>query len=296
MTSKLGVTGAGGHLGASVVNQLLERVPSSDIVAITRDPAKLADLAGRGVRIRPGDFNQPAGLAAAFEGVERLLIIPTSDLQPGARVRQHRSAIQAAVAAGVHHIVYISTIGAKPGPEDGIFETHFATDQALIGSGAAWTILRMGPYAEILIDAAKKAVASGVYSALAGAPAAYVVRDDIAAAAAGILRSKGHAGATYHATGPVSLTQEEVAETIAKVAGTPVQFRGLSTEQHTEGLVATGLPPALAAIIVRFQSGLRDGVFDLVSGDIGRLAGKPAESPADFLAKKRELFALRAKA
>jgi NAD(P)H dehydrogenase (quinone) len=145
MASKLGVTGAGGHLGAGAVNHLLQRVPSLDVVAITRDPAKLADLAGRGVEIRPGDFKQASGLARAFEGVERLLIIPTSDLQPGARVHQHLSAVDAAIAAGVRHIVYISTIGAKPGREDGIFESHFATEQALIGSGAAWTLLRMGP-------------------------------------------------------------------------------------------------------------------------------------------------------
>jgi NAD(P)H dehydrogenase (quinone) len=201
---KIGVTGAGGKLGGNTLSHLLARVDASgvgasdvvasDIVAITRQPDKLESFRKMGVAVRAGDFNAPEELPKAFEGIDRLLVIPTSDLIPGVRVRQHTAAINAAIEAKVKQIVYISSIGCRPGhgnlENDGILETHWATERVLIDSGAVWTLLRMGPYGDnFLIDAAKKAIATGVHLAMAGAPAALVARDDIAAAAAGILTS-----------------------------------------------------------------------------------------------------------
>src|SRR5262249_6916363 len=163
-------------------------------------------LEGTGVTVRSGDFNDAAGLKAAFAGVERLMIIPTTDLTPGVRIRQHTDAIHAAKASGVEHVTYISTVSPRPDQENILLDSHFATEQALIASGLKWTLLRMAVYMDTLVDGAKKAVASGMYSAIPGAPAAYVTRDDIAAAAAGILCTPGHVGITYHATGPTSIT------------------------------------------------------------------------------------------
>lgn len=287
---KLGITGASGKLAGNAVNHLLKRAKASDIVAITRSPEKAAGLAAQGVEVRAGDFDDPAGLTKALTGVDRLLLVPGSDLTPGARIRQHTDAIHAAVQAGVGHITYISTLGARPGKEDGILETHWATEQALIGSGAAWTLLRMGPYTESLLDAAKNAIATGVYSALDGEPAAWVVREDIAAAAVGILASGSHEGITYYATGPVSIRPADVAAIYAKIAGKPVRFEPLTVEQQQANLAKAGLPPFLIPPILKFQIASRDGAFDLVTGDVGRLSGKPAESPEQFLNRHKAAF------
>ncbi len=282
---KIGITGAGGQLGAALVKHALARIPASDLIAITRDPGKLESVSRQGVEVRAGDFSQPSGLAAAFHGIERLLIIPTSDLQPGARKRQHTAAIQAAVAAGVRHLIYISTVGGRPDPNNELFDSHFATDLALIESGVPWTILRMSVYMETLLDAAQRAIESGTHSAVPGAPAAYVVRDDIAAAAAGILATGGHEGMTYHATGPVSVSQAEIADAIAKGSGKPIRFVELTEAQQRAGLEAAGLPPSLVNLFAGFQAALRRGAFDLVTGDVGRLAGRPAESPLAFFSR-----------
>lgn len=287
---KLGLTGVGGKLGGNAIDHLLERAKSADIVAITRQPGKLGHLAAKGIGVRHGDFNEPEGLLKAFAGISRLLIIPGNDLTPGARPRQHAAAIHAAVKCGVGHITYISSLGCRPGKEDGILETHWVTEQALINSGAAWTLLRMGPYTESLLDAAKNALASGVYSAMDGAPAAWVVREDIASAAAGILSSEGHDGITYYATGPVSITPREAAATISKVIGKPVRFEPLTAEQQKANLEKAGLPPFLISPILRFQMASRDGAFDLVTGDAGRLSGKRAESPEEFLSRNKSTF------
>ncbi len=280
----VGITGASGHLGMSLVRHTLARVPASSIVAVTRTPARLDEFSQQGVQVRAGDFNQP-GLTAAFEGVERLMIIPTGDLMPGVRIKQHTAAIQAAVASRVRHITYISTVSPRPDPKNDLLNSHFDTEQALIASGAAWTILRMNVYMDTLLDAAKRAIAAGSYAAVPGAPAAYVVRDDIAATAAGILATDGHDGITYHATGPVSVSQPEIAAAIAQASGRPVAFSAITEAEQRAGLEAAGLPAFLVNLFSGFQAALRAGAFDLVSGDVERLAGKRAQSPAEFFAR-----------
>ena len=112
----VGVTGAGGKLGTSLVSHTLGKVPTSKIVAITRDPAKLGFLSQQDVQVRAGDFNDPAGLPAAFAGIDRLMIIPTGDLVPGVRTKQHTAAIQAAVrpASATSHISRPSALAPTP--------------------------------------------------------------------------------------------------------------------------------------------------------------------------------------
>jgi NAD(P)H dehydrogenase (quinone) len=282
---KIGVTGAGGQMGSALVRHAASRVHAPNVVAVTRNPSKLEAFSQQGVEVRAGDFNQPSGLAAAFRGIERLIIIPTGDLQPGLRISQHTAAIKAAAAAGVRHVIYISTVSPRPDPDNELFLSHFATEQALVGSGVNWTILRMSVFMDTLADAAKRAAASGVYSGVLGAPAAYVTRDDIAAAAAGILAGPGHDGITYHATGSVSIGQAEISELIAEAAGTKVNFVEMTEEQQRAGWAAAGLPAPVINVIAGFQAALRAGAFDLVSRDVERLSGQPAESPVAFLAR-----------
>jgi NAD(P)H dehydrogenase (quinone) len=268
-----------------VVRHLLQRTSASDIVAITRTPEKLPAFASQGVDVRSGDFNDPAGLAKALNGVERLLLIPGSDLTPNVRPAQHRAAINAAISAGVGHITYVSSIGARTSATDGIMETHFSTEQALIASGSPWTLLRMSIYAEMLLDGGKQAISTGAYAALQGAPAAYIVRDDLAAAAAGLLTTAGHDGVTYHASGPESLTAAQIAGILSKVGRTNVQFVPITVAQLESGLAGFGLPAVVVDGISRFQQALAAGAFDVVTGDVERLSGRKPESVEDFLSR-----------
>jgi len=279
----LGITGASGQLGASVLRHLLARQQAAEIVAVTRTPDKVANAFGAGVRLRSGDFDDEGSLVSAFAGIDRLLLIPATDLVPGVRPRQHRAAVRAAVAAGVGHIIYVSSVGARPGPVDGLLETHWTTEQAVIASGLPWTLVRMNIYADSQIDALTRAVASGTYAAADGAPFAYVVRDDLGALAAAVLSSPGHEGVTYHGTGPGSVSHAQLADAAARASGKPVKFVPLTQEEGTAALTAAGLPPFLVDVLSRFQRAGREGAFDLVSGDIERLTGKKATLATDFV-------------
>jgi NAD(P)H dehydrogenase (quinone) len=278
-----GITGASGQLGTSALRHLLTRVPASQVVAVTRAPDRLAAFAERGVRVRAGDFKDAAALTGALEGVDRLLLIPMPDLMPGARPPLHRAAIEAARKAGVPHVVYVSSVGARPSASDDILNTHFETEQALIGSGLAWTFLRMGPYADFLIDGMKAAVTNGTYAARGNTPSSPIVRDDLGAAAAGALASDGHAGITYHATGPVSLTPEAIVHGVGAAFGKTIAYTALADEQVRANLAAAGLPAPMADVLARFQNASAAGLFDVVTHDVERLSGRAAQPPVDFI-------------
>jgi NAD(P)H dehydrogenase (quinone) len=287
----IGITGAGGQLGGSVLNELLARgAKPAEIVAITRTPEKLSAFAAKGMTVRAGDFDAPAGLAAAFKGIDTLLIIPTSDLRPGVRTPQHKAAVAAAKAAGVRHVVYISTVAARPGQD--LMQSHLDTEQAVFASGMAWTVLRMGMYFEnLFMGALQHALASGAYAATGAAPRANLSRDDIAAASAGLLLGRGHEGAVYHLTGTASLTPAEIAATIGQVFGKPVQAVIITDEQYAGGLKAAGLPDFVIEAVLGIEQTAARGMLDVVTGDIERLSGRKPTALADFLAARKQAVA-----
>ena len=287
----IGITGAGGQLGGSVLNELISRgAKPGDIVAVTRTPEKLSGFAAKGVTVRAGDFDAPAGLPEAFKGIDTLLIIPTSDLRPGMRTPQHKAAVAAAKTAGVRHVIYVSTVGVRPGQD--LMQSHLETEQAVYASGMAWTIVRMGMYFEnLFMGGLQHALASGVFAATGAAPIANLARDDVAATLAGVLLGKDHEGSVYHATGAVSLTPADFAAVIAKVFGKPVRAEIITDEQFAGGLKAAGLPDfVVEAVLGIAQTGAK-GMLDLVTGDVERLAGRKPVSLEDFLAARKQAIA-----
>lgn len=149
---KIGVSGASGQLGGAVVNYLLERSNEHRVVAISRSPEKI-NL--EGVEARFGDYNQPSSLSEAYSGLDRLLLIPSADMEAGRRAQQNITAIDKAVAAGVSHIVLMSSAGARNVEETNIASEYFAGEQHLMKEANHWSVLRMSYYAEAIIDEAK---------------------------------------------------------------------------------------------------------------------------------------------
>lgn len=231
---KIGVSGASGRLGRAVVSELLQRPGGHEVVAITRTPETVSGPA----QGRFGDYNRPESLAKAYAGLDRLLIIPTVD--PGKRGAQNVAAVDAAVRAGVKHIVFMSAAGTRQEEEPALGASFWRGEQRLIATAPAWTILRMNFYAEALAQQAQASLDQGVLTGLAENRVALVARGDVAAAAAGILIGDGHAGAIYNATGPERLSGAERAALIAEISGRPLAFLAITEEQLRAGLDAGG--------------------------------------------------------
>ena len=148
---KIGVSGASGHLGRAVVSELLQRPGGHEIVAITRTPETVSGSA----QGRFGDYDRPESLAQGYAGLDRLLIVTTVAPEPGKRGAQNVAAIDAAVRAGVKHIVFMSAVGTRREEEPERGASYWRGEQHLIATAPAWTILRMNFYAEAFVQQAQ---------------------------------------------------------------------------------------------------------------------------------------------
>ena len=278
------VTGASGHLGRAAVEELLAR-GATKIIAGTRDPSKLADLADKGVDIRKVDFNDPASLPAAFVGVERLLIVSTDGI--GSRIAQQTAAVEAAKAAGVKHIVYTSAPAARPNADAGLNPEHFWTEVAIAASGIDFTILRNHMYAENNLMDLPQAIASGqLYGLIGDRGTSYVTRVDAARAAAGALLS-AQGKAIEDVTGPAPVTNVERARIASDLTGKPVSVVALSPADLKAGMIAGGLPEGFAEALTAFQRDAVSRHHGVVTDVVERYSGRRPEALADFLAANK---------
>jgi NAD(P)H dehydrogenase (quinone) len=281
------VTGAAGHLGRLVADQLLERVAPEDLVLVTRRPRALLDFAARGSEIRYGDFDDAATLPDAFAGGDRMLLISTDAI--GRRVRQHRAAIDAAVAAGVSHLVFTSVINPlADNPTGAVAWEQGRTEDLVQHSGVAWTVLRFGSYAELQLPPAATAVQNGRLVTNNGdGRMAPVSRRDCAEAAAVALTTDGHLGRTYEITGPQALSAGELAELYGEVGGRPVDVVHLGDTMLNWTLLAIGTPAPIALAITAFGRAVRRGYFDGVDPAFQTLTGHPPRELRDVLLAQR---------
>lgn len=289
-TLTLLVTGATGQLGRQVVEFLLaaDSQPGR-IVAGSRQPEKLADLASRGVITRELDLDRPETLATAFAGVDRLLLISTDAL--GRRIDQHRAAISAAVAAGVKHVVYTSIPHAEADSVCLITPDHYATEQAIHASGLGYTILRNSLYIDNLLSALPQIVASGQWFHAAGdGKIAQVTRQDCARIAAAALAADFDGRRTLDVTGPELLDHAGVAAQIAEVAGRPVAAVPVDADSLIAGLTQAGLPELYARVLASFDAAQARGEYALQTTAIRDLTGHDATPIRDFLTAHRHLF------
>jgi len=276
---KIGVSGASGKLGASVVEHLGLR-PGVEVVGITRTPK-----ATSGHESRFGDYDQPESLDAAYAGLDRLLIIPTVALAPGQRTQQNLAAIDAARRAGVPHVVFMSSAGARARPEPDVWASYFAAGQHLMRTAPRWSILRMNYYAESFADEAWSALAKGALAGLGENRVAFVSRLDLAAAAAGLLTGEGHEGAIYTGTGPRAWTEDERAELATKLAGKPLNHVVMPLGDMRARFLDAGLPPHVVEVVLSIREGFVTGGFDIVTGDIENLSGRAPQSLDTVLRK-----------
>jgi NAD(P)H dehydrogenase (quinone) len=285
--SHLLVTGAAGHLGRRVIEALVD-AGARNVTAASRDPARIADLAAKGVAARRADFDDPACLDAAFAGVERLLIVSTDAIDaPGKRLRQHKAAVAAAARAGVQHLVYTSMPNPEPGSVIPFAPDHHETEQAIIASGLPHTILRVNWYMENLLHALPPVLAAGKWFTAAGeGRVGHVARDDVArAAAAALLTETG--SKRYDITGPQALTVAEMAAVVGEVFGKPIAVVPVTDAQLQQGLEAHSVPAAFASLLTAFDANTRAGRVDITADAVRTLTGRAPVGLREFLLANR---------
>ena len=284
------VSGASGQLGRLVAEQLLGRLPAEKLVLVSRSPHNLEDFADRGIEVRWGDFDAPESLADAFRGGNRLLLISTMAL--GHRVEQHRAALDAAITAGVDHVVYTSSTNPVAGHPAGLaVDEHRETEELLHASPVGSTVLRNAPYAELQVPLAAVAVTYGKLVTNAGdGRIAPISRSDCAEAAAAVLTTAGHDGQTYEITGPEALSQADIARLVSEVSGRPVKVIQSGDRKLAWGLGRLGTPKPVTRTIVDLGIATREGYFDVVDDAFERLTSRrPRTLREVFISHRDEL-------
>ena len=275
----IAITGATGQLGQHVVANLLKTTAADQLVAVVRNPAKAEALSQQGVNVRQADYGDEAALTKALQGVDKLLIISSSEV--GQRAPQHRNIIQAAAAAGVKFIAYTSLLHADTSPL-GLADEHIATEKMLADSGIPYALLRNGWYTENYLASAPPALEHGVFIGAAGeGKIASATRADYAAAAARVISEEGHAGKVYELAGDNGWTLSELAAELAKQSGKKVVYQNLSEADFAAALKSVGLPDGLADMLADSDVGAsKGGLFD-DSHTLSKLIGRPTTALAD---------------
>lgn len=274
------VTGASGHLGRLVIKHLLTFVPANQVIATTRHPDQLADVAAQGVSVRYADFSDPATLPAAFAGATRLLIISTEAV--GQRVSEHKAAIAAAVAAGVGHIIYTSAPQADPNAEHPILAEHGQTEQVLAASGVPWTALRNNIYAEVLKGLTDMLLIDGqLLIPKAQGKHSWVSREDCARTAAGALSGRLADIGPIDVTGPEALSFADVAQRLSALSGRNIPVQALPDDEIIARVVAKGVPADAAGFMVPMATWLASSLSTTPTDTVERASGsKPVSVDA----------------
>jgi NAD(P)H dehydrogenase (quinone) len=276
------VTGATGRLGRLVVEALLERgVTPSEIVATGRDIQKIKDLADRGVTVRRADFDEPDGLAAAFAGGDKLLLVSTSTV--GRRLAGHRAAIDAARAAGVSLVAYTSITHADTAVLR-LAAEHRETERYLLDSGIPFTFLRNSWYLENYTSGIAGYLEHGSVTGSAGdGRVSAATLADYAQAAAAVLTTEGHAGAVYELGGDEAFTLAELAARLSAASGREIVYTDMPVQGFAELLTSVGLPKDYAEVLADADLGLGRGELFTDSGDLGRLIGRPTTTLSEAI-------------
>ncbi|MFJ7661097.1 SDR family oxidoreductase [Lysinibacillus sp. NPDC097162] len=271
---KILVTGATGALGNRVVETLLKYVPADQIVASVRDTAKAEHLRACGVEVRQADFNEPGSLNKAFEGIDRVLIISTTEPVNEKRIAQHVNAINAAKRANVKLLAYTSGTKADE-TKLAMGLAHKATEEAIMESGIPYCILRNNLYLETELSTIKACLAGAPIVTNAGeGKMGFALRNDYADAAAAVLAGEGHENRVYELSGK-PMTYDDLATEIGKVIEKDVAVKHVDDAGFAAFLKNAGMPEVMIPMLTATKASVRDGVLEIESNDLEALLQRP---------------------
>jgi NAD(P)H dehydrogenase (quinone) len=270
------VTGSTGRLGSRVARRIAGRGAPQRL--IVRDPSRAPAL--ERAEVMPADYRDAEASRAALAGTSTLFMVSAAEAAD--RVDHHRTFVDAAVAAGVEHIVYTSFFGAAPDSTFTLARDHYATEEHIKASGLTWTFLRDNLYLDVLPLFAGDA---GVLRGPAGdGRVSAVARDDIADAAATVLAAPAeHAGRTYDLTGPEPISLADAAEIITAETGRTVRYHPETVEEAYASRAHYGAPDWIVDAWVTTYTAIAAGELAEITDHIARLTGHRPHSLADLL-------------
>lgn len=272
------ITGAGGTVGREVIQQL-ESV-GVPFRAAYFSKAKVDAALAKGIDAVIIDYNHPETLRAAFQGCDQLFLLGPNALN---QTQLELNAVEAAKAVGVQHIVKQSVMGAED-ESYSLARLHRPVEQAIEASGITWTFLRPNSFMQNVVTFMSETIKaeSAFYSASGEAKIAHVDVRDIAAVAVKALTESAHAGRAYTLTGAEALSYDELAQKLSAVLGRSISHISLPAEDLKHGMLAGGLPEAIADRMLDLERYYREGQANRITHDIQQVTGQEPRRFAQY--------------
>lgn len=278
----IAITGASGHLGKATIQFLVKKINPAGIIAIVRDPAKIQDIPG--IQIRVADYDDPASLAAALTGVEKLLQISSASYGDHA-TQQEKNVVDAAKAAGVKHVVYTGTVNQNDNPIFYGSKTNLATEKAIQQSGLAYTFFRNSMYMETIPLFIGSAMEDGQIHYPAGSGAiSFVARTDIAEGLSNVLAAnKGHVNAIYNITGNKAYTFSDIAGYLQSEKGLPATYTDIPAGAYRDEMLKLEMPEFVVDFYISMAESVKSNEFSHVDDSLESLLQRKRLSLQEYV-------------
>ena len=273
------VTGASGTLSSEVIRQLESAKMPVRAAYFSKKRTEAARVRGNEAVIF--DYNQPESLRAAFQGCDKLFLLGPNALNQS---ELEWNAVEAAKAAGVRHIVKQSVMGAVE-ESYSLAKIHRPVEKAIESSGLAWTFVRPNSFMQNAVTFMGKTIRaeSAFYSASGQARISHVDVRDIAAVAVKALTGTNHEGRAYTLSGPEALAYDELANELSKALGRPISHINLSPSDLKIGMLAEGMPQAIADRMLDLERYFREGRASRITDDIKQVTGQEPRRFGDYV-------------
>src|SRR5580700_2618812 len=273
----IAVTGATGQVGGRVATTLAARGARQRV--IVRDRGRAPNIEGAEIRTASG-YADTDSMRSAVEGADTVLLVPGRE--SANRLAEHRSAIDAIVAAGATRVVYLSFVNAAPDSVFTLGRDHYATEQHIRGSGIGFTFLRMALYMDFVPN--NMVGPDGIIAGPAGdGRVAAVLRADVADAAVGALLDERHVGQTYDLTGPEAFTLDEAAAVLSRLTGKAIRFHNETIDEAYASRAKYGAPMWEVDGWVTTYTAIAAGEEERVSDSVRLLSGHAPVAIAEYV-------------
>lgn len=286
MSQTILITGATGHFGKATIDFLLQKgIPANTISALVRDETKAADLKAKGINLKIGEYDNYESLIAAFKGIDKVLLVSGSDIVN--RGKQQENAVKAAKEAGVKHLLYTSferKNETETSPIAFLAKSHIDTDNLIKASGLKYTIFRNNLYLDVLpMFVGEQVLENGIFFPAGDTKSAFVLRSDLAEAAANVLTGEVHENKEYAMNNVENYSFQDIADVLSKISNKNIAYTSPTAEVYADTLTKAGVPGEYIGMFAGFAAAIQQGEFNSEKTDLENILGRKPATLEDFL-------------